>query len=317
MDLTDSPKGQELNELSEKLLAISKRSFTIPQADKDAVGSRRLASLFGYKGTGSLNAGDELKRKDQSEFWTVSKGTSLASSKPNQQKTNKTHHQDDVMAEKSTIPYPQVIQEQFPSVFRPFCKDAHGVCQEILKILAQKLAIDEADLLGRHRFEPQGNDMVRLTYGPADKEMAPVPLTEEQTRITTYAHKDYGSVTLLWNWLGGLQIENRSTGEWEWVRPLKGHCICNLGHTMVQYAGGKVQAGYHRVVGAPGAQALHDRYSVVYFSRPEDAAYLENLTVPEADRYKNGEEKITANDWITDQMMAVSGLKRGTVHPQT
>jgi isopenicillin N synthase-like dioxygenase len=76
-------------------------------------------------------------------------------------------------------------------------------------------------------------------------------------------------VTILFNWLGGLQIESRTApGTWSYVQPLPGHAVINLGDAMVKFTNGALRSAKHRVVPSPGAQAGLDRYSVVYFVRP-------------------------------------------------
>lgn len=130
----------------------------------------------------------------------------------------------------------------------------------VLELLAGYLGIAPAELTGRHRFEAQSGDHTRLTWGPGSDE--PPPTSEAETPITTYAHTDFGSVTLLFNWLGGLQIENRATDQWEWVRPVPGHAIYNMGDAMVEFSGGRLNSGKHRVLAAPGEQARLERYSV-------------------------------------------------------
>lgn len=53
-------------------------------------------------------------------------------------------------------------------------------------------------LIAQKRFDAESGDHTRLTWGPGSNE--PPPKSEADTRITTYAHTDFGSVTLLFNW---------------------------------------------------------------------------------------------------------------------
>ena len=93
-------------------------------------------------------------------------------------------------------------------------------------------------------------------------------------------HTDFGSVTILFNWLGGLQIESRDPkreGKWDYVKPLPGHAIINLGDAMVVFSNGHLKSAKHRVIAAPGAQALAERHSLVYFVRPNDDVLLKPI----------------------------------------
>ena len=186
----------------------------------------------------------------------------------------------------------------------------------VMELLAPYIGVPAAELLARHRFEEQSGDHTRLTWGPGSND--PPPKSEAETQITTYAHTDFGSVTLLFNWLGGLQIENQATGGWDWVRPIPGHAIYNMGDALVRFSGGQLKSGRHRVLAAPGDQSHLDRYSVcidgqirwksrmkcelilkqiVYFVRPEDEVYLEDIT-PQGKANSKDVEVWKAKDWI-------------------
>ena len=44
----------------------------------------------------------------------------------------------------------------------------------------------------------------------------------------------------------------------------------NLGDALVKFSAGVLRSNIHRVVPPPGVQGCETRYSLVYFSRPED-----------------------------------------------
>ena len=71
-----------------------------------------------------------------------------------------------------------------------------------------------------------------------------------------------GSVTVLFNQLGGLQVLSPNAKEWMYVKPRPGMAIINLGDGLVKLAGGRLYSGVHRVVGPPGDQAKCHRHSV-------------------------------------------------------
>lgn len=149
-------------------------------------------------------------------------------------------------------------------------------------------------------------------------------------------HTDFGTLTLLHNRLGGLQIlppphltqnpktpnsTSSSRPQWHYVRPLNHHIIVNLGDALVKFTSGLLRSNLHRVVDPPGQQRGHERYSLVYFARPEDEVVLKAVqgssAIDDAVREKNGERKggaggggggvgkgdgeeeaITAKEWI-------------------
>ena len=68
-------------------------------------------------------------------------------------------------------------------------------------------------------------------------------------------HTDFGSFTILFNWLGGLQLLLPQPEKWVWVRPVPGSAIVNLGDAMCKSTSGILKSNTHRVVPASGAQA--------------------------------------------------------------
>lgn len=60
---------------------------------------------------------------------------------------------------------------------------------------------------------------------------------------------DFGSVTVLFNQLGGLQVINPKSQEWKYVKPQPGSAIINLGDALVKLVGDRLYSGVHRVVG--------------------------------------------------------------------
>lgn len=84
-------------------------------------------------------------------------------------------------------------------------------------------------------------------------------------------------MTVLFNRLGGLQVLPPDSDRWCYVKPLKGHCVCNLGDAMVKFTAGVLRSNIHRVVNPPGEQGGETRMSLVYFSRPEDEVVLKVL----------------------------------------
>lgn len=165
------------------------------------------------------------------------------------------------------------------------------------------------------------------------------------------AHSDFGSLTLLFNRLGGLQIllpggmravggegdagvegagpedkegekaKGAEEAQWVYVRPLPGHAIVNLGDAMVKFTNGLLRSCVHRVVSPPGEQAGETRYSVVYFMRAEDEVVLRRLedglggrgVIPRgAEGVDDGEEEgVTSREWVLRRALGRRMVKGG------
>ena len=183
--------------------------------------------------------------------------------------------------------------------------DAHTLVHLILSLLNTHLQLPPNTLTSLHRQSAISGDHVRLIKSP------PQPPSDMRTALGK--HTDYGSITILFNRLGGLQIlpppaltpEGRDP-EWTYVRPLPGHCIVNLGDAMVKFTNGLLRSNIHRVVNPPGEQAKETRYSLVYFARPEDEVVLRRLegsaVIPELGDGRV-EETVSSKEWIHLQAM--------------
>ena len=196
------------------------------------------------------------------------------------------------------LPAPDVLEQQRP-LFESFMTSAHNIITMILNHLNANLGLPSGTLANLHRLSQSSGDQVRFVKAP------PQPMDDRQ--ITLGEHTDFGSVTMLFNRLGGLQVLPPGKGaQWCYVRPLPGHAIINLGDAMAVFTNGLLRSNIHRVVSPPGEQADHTRYSLVYFSRPENKVLMKRLAgsdrIPELDDIsrKEAEAKgdINAKDWI-------------------
>jgi isopenicillin N synthase-like dioxygenase len=128
------------------------------------------------------------------------------------------------------------------------------------------------------------------------------PPQEASTRSNSLGeHTDFGSLTILLNRLGGLQVQLPGTEEWVYVQPMPGCAIVNLGDAMVRFSGGILRSNLHRVVSPPGEQAQEVRRSLVYFSRPEHNVVLTRLRGGLVDELGDGaveEEGVSAREWL-------------------
>ncbi|KAF9812467.1 hypothetical protein IEO21_06185 [Rhodonia placenta] len=89
-----------------------------------------------------------------------------------------------------------------------------------------------------------------------------MPAGSPESKAAIGAHTDFGSLSFLHNRLGGLQVMVPGTQTWQYVKPLPGHAICNLGDAMSVFSGGILKSNLHRVVAPPKEQAKILRWSL-------------------------------------------------------
>ena len=192
----------------------------------------------------------------------------------------------------------------------------------LLERLNQQLGLERIPgpvLPDLHKKTGISGDQVRFIRAP------PQPMDDRQVALG--AHTDFGSVTLLFNKLGGLQVyapeelehvQGQSYDGWLYVKPLPGHCIVNLGDAMVKFTGGLLKSATHRVVNPPGEeQGKLTRHSLVYFARPEDNVMLKALkgrgsraiddVAAAMERRGEVDEEISAKNWILRRALGRRG----------
>ncbi|KAL5419474.1 hypothetical protein PMIN04_006898 [Paraphaeosphaeria minitans] len=253
LDLRSTPLGTSLLSASTRLHFTTRTVFAHPLPYKTTHDLIKGVSLFGYKRAGIVKATDPTLRPDSTEFFNIAK--------------------DHLHAITPSRSYPAEITEKETWILlQTVAHDAHKVGMLVLRVLATQLGIPPTSFTRKNEFAVRSGDHVRLTHKPArvsDSTTAAIGLP---------SHTDFGSVTLLFNWLGGLQIQSYdpSTPEqWDFVRPVDGTAIINLGDAMVTFTNGVLKSAKHHVVDAPGEQGRVDRYSVVYFVRSHDEAVME------------------------------------------
>lgn len=173
----------------------------------------------------------------------------------------------------------------------------------VLDHIEQNLKLEPSALTSLHNLHEGSLDSVRLLRMP------PQPTNDRRTSLL--AHTDIGSVTLLWNVLGGLQIQNAEAQNdegWEFVKPEPGCCIVNIGDALPKLTSNVIRSNLHRVTSAPGEQANYDRYSIAYFCRPTNDIPMKAIPLGRSLEAKTnggtkhavetGDKIYTAKEWV-------------------
>ena len=178
-------------------------------------------------------------------------------------------------------------------MFKDYTLHCRKIVDILIKVLETNLGLVPGALADLHRLPERSADHVRWT--------AHAVSTYSEERAKRAEHTDFGSFTILFNWLGGLQLLLPQTEKWVWVKPVPGSAVINLGDAMVKFTSGILRSNIHRVVPAYGAQAHLKRTSLIYFARPEDDVVLKRIQggiISDRPAVKGEDESITAVDWI-------------------
>ncbi|PFH45782.1 hypothetical protein AMATHDRAFT_71100 [Amanita thiersii Skay4041] len=207
---------------------------------------------FGYKATGA-NAVDASGLKDLVEFINVSKDDALAWPK---------------IARRE---YPSTVNARMESTIAPFVRKSMDVTFALLDVFNDKLGLPEGTLRKLHPLEEFSGSETRVTKSPPAHR-------EDPNRQMLGSHTDFGTLSFLHNRLGGLQVLVPGAESWQYIKPLPGHAICNVGDALAIFSGGILRSNLHRVVPPPGEQSKLERWSLVFFIRPGNSVILNART---------------------------------------
>lgn len=183
-------------------------------------------------------------------------------------------------------------------LFASYIQHCRGVIDLLLEQLNTRLELPAGTLANMHRLDQPSGDHIRFTRNPAQE--------FDENTAKRGEHTDFGTLTILFNWLGGLQIRHPTSNEWVYVKPVPGSPVINLGDAMVTFTAGILRSNIHRVVPPPGEQAALARSSLVYFTRPEDDIIMKRIEggiIDAQPATEGGGEEMTAQEWW---------MKRGT-----
>lgn len=222
--------------------------------------------------------------------------------------------QDDMLKDSSEKQYAKPIESRRGDV-RSFMQRSHGVASVILSQLDVELGLRAGTLGALCPLGEASATSLRILESQPQRD-------PEYDTITLGGHTDIGTLTLLFNVVGGLQIlpagSERKMENWRFVKPEPGFVIVNLGDTMVEWTGGVLRSGLHRVVTAPGEQATVPRRSVVYLLRPRASATMRRLEGTGGVIPVLGEDEVTddqlVNDWAA---VRTKQILLGELRPET
>ena len=127
---------------------------------------------------------------------------------------------------------------------------------------------------------PHGTLVEQHIDSSATMRMIHYPIHEgwiEKNQIRGGEHTDYGSITLLWRFddVGGLQIEDRETGEWIDAPIVENSIVLNVADMLARWSNDILKSTNHRVV---NTDLTKSRYSMPYFVDPGRDVMIKNFT---------------------------------------
>ncbi|KAI1842670.1 hypothetical protein JX265_002725 [Neoarthrinium moseri] len=278
LDLRGDRLGDTVIEEVDQLFNVGKDLMNLPYDEKEKYLHDAPKSFLGFKPRG--HAKIETSEPDRFEWFNIGQDGLLGNTAPQR--------------------LPPLIHDRH-SLLTSFVEHGQSIVRTINSTLATQLGLPADAFASLQEPTKPSGTVVRIIKAFASPEA-------EDLRTSMIHHTDFGTITLLANVLGGLQIlaphrppEDKSA--WLWVRPQPGCLIVNLGDAMVQWTGGLLRSNVHRINFAPGDQRFSDRYSLALLVRPEREASMKRLTGPGED----GEDgDLTAWEWEVKKAMALT-----------
>lgn len=221
-------------------------------------------------------------------------------------------NQDDILGNRPTRENPPPIEAKRNGVDE-FIRHADVTLGAVLSCLDRQLGLENDTLGALSPLNEISETSVRLLFSHPQS-------TPQYDRITLGGHTDIGTMTLLFNVAGGLQILparcDNVTDNWRYVKPEPGCALVNVGDTLVEWTGGVLRSSLHRVITAPGSQAAVPRRSVAYLVRARRTASMCRLKGGVIPPLADGEEDETrlVEDWAS---WRAGQIMRGELKPQT
>ncbi|KAL2843141.1 hypothetical protein BJY01DRAFT_235730 [Aspergillus pseudoustus] len=275
--------------------AIAQALFSLPLSEKLKYLSNTAAGDFrGYKpqSTGKLGVHDNDERYNIPKF---------------------TREHEEGRA------HPQVIWDHYDEIRELSLHIHHKVLLPLLRLFAFILELEDEDaLVNRHRYEEPGLEYLRyMVYHPRSEAE-----DLEAGNLWAKGHTDYNTLTFLFHQpIAGLQVLGPD-GNWRYVRsddPSK--LIVNVADALEYLSGGFLKSTVHRVVRPPKDQVALDRYSLIYFARPEasvkmtplESPLIQRVGVSLDEKYVRALQGVTAEEWARARIAKDHRLRTGVV----
>ena len=229
----------------------------------------------------------------------------------------------DFVTGESAKPIPDYFSGERKAALQSIIKRLYELSLRIMRLVAIGLEMDDTDWFdSRYDAEKPSGTTFRLLHYPGQKSLSP------EAVIRAGAHTDYGLVTLLFQQENqeGLEIHSQISKKWEAVpfvpcnsTKFPGEAapiIVNIGDQLSYWTAGLLKSTIHRVkFPAKVQESGQDRYSIVFFSHPNDDTILEpvpsELTRAIKGRGANSESSpITSKEHLQKRLAATYGWKK-------
>ncbi|KAG7167117.1 2-oxoglutarate-Fe(II) type oxidoreductase ppzD-like [Homarus americanus] len=173
-----------------------------------------------------------------------------------------------------------------------FLKSCKELSERIMAALSLSLGKDPEHLLSIHKERGTDKNITTLRFN----HYPPVPSTIPEGTFRFGAHRDFGTITFIFqDDCGGLQVQD-SEGSWFDVTPVPGTIFLLAGEFLQFHSGEKFLAPTHKVLIPAGEEARGTaRVSILYFVAPDNHIPMRPPGNPSTDTPMTVQEYITSS----------------------
>ncbi|KAI1170959.1 Clavaminate synthase-like protein [Nemania sp. FL0916] len=281
LDLREDELGTRLINEIDQLFLICQETMNLPDDIKEQHLNDIPRSFLGFKPLGQAKT--EKEEPDRYEMFNIA--------------------QDGLMGTTPLQDLPSSLYCHLPLIIS-YIRHCQDITSILHKALARQLKLPEDTFISLQPPTKVSGTVLRFLKSYASPEAADL-------RTSLIHHTDFGTITLLANIVGGLQILQPGGSPldekaWAWARPQPGCLIVNMGDAMTQWTGGVLRSSMHRVSHAPGDQRLVDKYSLAYLARPERNASMKRLLNTHEANGNKEDDNLTAWEWEVQKAMSMA-----------
>ncbi|XP_015899526.3 2-oxoglutarate-Fe(II) type oxidoreductase hxnY isoform X1 [Ziziphus jujuba] len=273
-------------EFMDNVFAQSKRFFNLPESEK-------MKILRNEKHRGYTPVLDEHLDPENQVHGDYKEGYYIGVEVPKDEiEAEKPFYGPNVWPEPDTLPGWRETMEKFH-------QEALQVARAVARIIALALDLD-IDFFDKPEMLGEPIATLRLLhYG-----VSGIGHTSDPSKglFGAGAHSDYGLITLLaTDEVLGLQIckdKDAKPQKWEYVSPLKGAFIVNLGDMLERWSNCIFKSTLHRVLGNG-----QERYSIAYFVEPSHECLVECLPTCKSEKNPPKFPPILCRDYLSQRYM--------------
>ncbi|KAI0832597.1 Clavaminate synthase-like protein [Trametes gibbosa] len=185
-----------------------------------------------------------------------------------------------------------------------FFQTCHELHVSVMRSIALGLKLEEAFF--DDKVHEQYHNLRLLSYPPIKTQ-----LLSSDGQARAGAHSDYGTLTLLFqDSVGGLEVQNPHTGQFQPATPIPGTIVINAGDLLARWSNDVLRSTLHRVV-APPAKAISEteaitpaRQSIAYFCNPNQGAEIACLPTCLVPGSKPKYPPVTTEEYIVGRLQA-------------